>query len=99
MQFVFMGCVLPDSNFHCSMWRLLAVLFLQIGGLAARSETWLDDWQESIIHYDSNQDLKDPVALLQRRIENRQVTLKFEKSRGYLKSLLEALQIPRSSQG
>src|SRR5262245_25396040 len=81
------------------MWRLFTALFLLTGGLATRSETWLDDWQESVIHYDSNEDMKDPVALLQRRIENRQVTLRFDKSRGYLKSLLEALQIPRSSQG
>jgi hypothetical protein len=81
------------------MWRLLAVLFLLIGGLAGGSQAWLDDWRESVIHYDSNGDLKDPVALLQRRIENREVTLKFEKNRGYLKSLLDALRIPRSSQG
>jgi hypothetical protein len=81
------------------MWRLLAVLFLMTGRPATRSETWLDDWQESVIHYESNGDLKDPVAELQRRIENREVTLKFEKNRGYLKSLLGALQIPRSSQG
>jgi hypothetical protein len=71
---------------------------LLIGGLAAGSETWLSEGQESVIHYDSNQDLKDPVALLQRRIENREVKLKFEKNRGYLKSLLGALQVPRSSQ-
>jgi hypothetical protein len=81
------------------MWRLLTVLFFLSGGLAGRTETWLNDWQESVIHYDSNEVLKDPVALLQRRIENREVKLKFEKNRGYLKSLLEALQIPRSSQG
>src|SRR5258708_3150080 len=81
------------------MWRLLAMVILLVGPLATRSETWLSDWQESVIHYDSDEGLKDPVALLQRRIENQKVTLKFEKSRGYLKSLLDALQIPRSSQG
>jgi hypothetical protein len=81
------------------MWRLFTALFLLTGGLAAGSEMWLDDWQESVIHYESKKDLKDPVALLQRRIENREVTLEFEKDRGYLKSLLHALQIPRSSQG
>ena len=81
------------------MWRLFTALFLLTEGLAAGSERWLDDWQESVIHYESKEDLKDPVALLERRIENREVTLKFEKDRGYLKSLLHALQIPRSSQG
>jgi hypothetical protein len=75
------------------------VLFFLSGGLAVRSETWLDDWQESVIHYESNGDLKDPVTLVQQRIENRKVTLKFERNRGYLRSLLDALQIPRSSQG
>jgi hypothetical protein len=80
------------------MRRLVAFLFLLTGGLASASETWLGDWQESVIHYDSKEDLKDPVAILQRRIENREVRLKFEKNRGYLKSLLTALQIPPSSQ-
>jgi hypothetical protein len=95
--FVFIGCVLPD--FASLMWRLFTALFLLTGGLAGRSETWLNAWQESVIHYESNEDLKDPVALLQRRIANRELTLKFEKDRGYLKSLLHALQIPQSSQG
>jgi hypothetical protein len=81
------------------MWRLFIVLVFVSGGLAAGAETWLGEWEESVIHYDSNGDLKDPVAVLQRRIENHQVKLKFEKNRGYLKSLLDALQIPRSSQG
>jgi hypothetical protein len=81
------------------MWRLFIVFFFVTGGLAAGAEAWLDEWQESVIHYDANGDLKDPVALLQRRMENREVKLKFEQNRGYLKSLLDALQIPRSSQG
>jgi len=74
-------------------------LYLLSSGQGTGAETWLDEWQESVIHYDSKEDLKDPVALLQRRIENREVKLKFEKNRGYLKSLLEVLQIPLSSQG
>jgi hypothetical protein len=81
------------------MWRLLTVLFLLGGVGSVRAQTWLDDWQESVIHYSSNEDLKDPVALLQRRIENREIKLKFDKDRGYLKSLLDILKIPRSSQG
>jgi hypothetical protein len=80
------------------MWRLLALLFWLSGSEAVRSQTWLDDFQESVIHYDSDTDLKDPIAQLQKRIANREIKLKFEKNRGYLKSLLEALQIPRSSQ-
>jgi len=83
----------------CSMWRLLTLLFLLGGVGAIRAQTWLDDHEESIIRYGSNEDLNDPVVLLKRRIENRQINLRFERNRGYLKSLLDALQIPRSSQG
>ncbi len=81
------------------MWRLLIFLFLLSPADAVRSQTWLDDFQESVIHYDSDGDLKDPVAQLQRRIEHREIRLGFEKNRGYLKSLLDTLQIPPSSQG
>src|SRR5262245_19885749 len=81
------------------MWRLFAVLCLLNGGSAAMSQSGLHEWEGSVIHHGSNEDLKDPVTLLQRRILNRPATLKFEKDRGYLKSLLVALQIPVSSQG
>jgi hypothetical protein len=41
----------------------------------------------------------DPIAKLQEKIDAGEVTLTFEPGHGYLKSVLEALQIPASSQG
>jgi len=41
----------------------------------------------------------DPIARLQQRIDAGETTLVFEEGRGYLKSVLEALEIPVSSQG
>lgn len=41
----------------------------------------------------------DRIARLQQRIDAGEVALRFEPGRGYLKSVLEALQIPVSSQG
>ena len=80
------------------MWRLFVVLCLLSSAFAARCQAWLSDEAEAVIHYDSSDDLQDPVAVLQRRLEKREVKLKFEKNRGYLASLLHALRIPPSSQ-
>jgi hypothetical protein len=41
----------------------------------------------------------DPIARLQQRIDAGEVTLAFDPYHGYLKSVLDALQIPASSQG
>jgi len=43
-------------------------------------------------------DLHDPVAKLQKKIDSRQDKLEFEPNHGYLRSVLEKLQIPLSSQ-
>jgi hypothetical protein len=74
------------------------VLVLLTTAFPAPSQTWLSDEAEAVIHYDSNDDLQDPVAVLQQRLKKRELKLKFEKNRGYLASLLNALQIPPSSQ-
>lgn len=42
---------------------------------------------------------RDPVARLQARLASGEVTLEFDERRGYLPSLLSALDIPASSQG
>ena len=76
----------------------LLTLCLLTSAFPAPSQTWLPDEAEAVIHYDSNDDLQDPVAVLKRRLEKHEVKLKFEKDRGYLASLLHALQIPPSSQ-
>jgi Flp pilus assembly protein TadD len=41
----------------------------------------------------------DAIARLQQKIDAGEVTLAFEPDRGYLKSVLDALAIPASSQG
>ena len=49
------------------------------------------------INYRSN-NLNDPVAKLQRRLERGEIKLQYDSQHGYLKSVLDALHIPVSSQ-
>src|SRR5690349_6783265 len=49
------------------------------------------------IHYRSS-DLNDPIAKLEKRLEQGDVTLHYEPQHGYLKSVLDALHVPVSSQ-
>jgi len=59
----------------------------------------LSDADEQIIQYHATKGLEDPVALLQRRLAEGNVTLQFETNHGYLPALLRTLQVPISSQG
>jgi hypothetical protein len=81
------------------MRRLLVAVYLLSVAFAGSSQTWLPEDAETVIHYDANDDLMDPVAVLQHQLNKGEIRLKFEKQRGYLKSLLDALHIPASSQG
>ena len=45
-----------------------------------------------------SQNLSDPVAILQKRLDRGEATLRYEPQHGYLRSVLEALRIPVSSQ-
>jgi hypothetical protein len=49
------------------------------------------------INYRSN-DLKDPVAKLEKRLERGEVKLHYDSQHGYLKSILDTLHVPVSSQ-
>ena len=49
------------------------------------------------INYRSS-DLNDPVAKLEKRLERGEVKLRYESRHGYLKSVLDALHVPVSSQ-
>ena len=49
------------------------------------------------INYRS-QDLDDPIARLQKRLDSGQAHLRFDAQRGYLKAVLEALRVPVNSQ-
>jgi len=52
---------------------------------------------EAPINYRS-QALSDPIAKLEKRLERNETTLRYDSKYGYLKSVLEALQVPVSSQ-
>jgi hypothetical protein len=54
-------------------------------------------FSDAPIHYRSN-DLSDPVAKLQKRLDAGEASLDFDDRQGYLKSVLEQLKIPVSSQ-
>jgi hypothetical protein len=54
-------------------------------------------FSDAPINYRSD-DLTDPVTLLKTRVEKGETTLRYEPSHGYLKSVLDALKIPVSSQ-
>jgi len=62
-------------------------------------ESVLGDAEERIIRYEAADGFADPVSMLQKRLAEGSVRLKFEPGRGYLPSLLEALGIPVLSQG
>jgi len=53
---------------------------------------------DPVIHYESSEGLADPIVRLQAQLEAGKRRLKFERRHGYLLSLLEALNIPISSQ-
>jgi len=70
--------------------------WLAYGQIAVRNQGYVP-FSEAPIDYRS-ENLSDPVALLQKRIDQGKVTLDYEPKHGYLKSVLDKLQIPVSSQ-
>ncbi|HYV30481.1 MAG TPA: hypothetical protein VEO53_05155, partial [Candidatus Binatia bacterium] len=86
------------SPFVIPHWLLALALFTAASG-PMLGESALGDSEERIIHYEATEGLTDPVARLQKRLAEGTTRLKFEAQRGYLRSLLEALRIPVSSQG
>jgi len=64
--------------------------------IAVRNQGYVP-FSDAPINYRSN-DLHDPVANLQRRLDTGRATLAFDDRQGYLKSVLELLNIPVSSQ-
>lgn len=57
------------------------------------------DIDDRLIRYSASDDLRDPVADLQRRIDSGETKLKWDVSYGYLFAVLKELNIPVSSQG
>ena len=99
---------LPSSH-----WRArLALSLLLIAALCAGFAVWLNrpaqaqiavrnqgyvPFSDAPIFYRS-EDLSDPVAKLQKRLDAGETTLEYDDKQGYLKSILSQLRIPVSSQ-
>jgi hypothetical protein len=69
---------------------------LAAGGQSPASQS-LYDFDHGRIAY-TTAPLSDPISRIQARIDSGDLKLKFDSEHGYLPALLEALQIPRSSQ-
>lgn len=69
--------------------------FPGLGQIAVKNQGYVP-FSEAPINYRA--DVKDPVALLQKRIDRGEAKLTYESKHGYLKSVLENLSIPIDSQ-
>ena len=74
-------------------WLLLPAVH---GQIAVKNQGYVPFSEEPINYRSEN--LTDPVAVLQKRIDLGEVKLDYEPKHGYLKSVLEKLAIPVSSQ-
>jgi hypothetical protein len=75
---------------------LVAGLALPLIGLAGMQDP--SDFEHGVIQYASTAP-EDPVARLQKRIDEGLATLEYDERWGYLPAVLDRLNIPRSSQG
>lgn len=76
---------------------LAAVIAVPVAAqIAVRNQGYIP-YSDAPIYYRS-QDLSDPVALLEKRIEAGEIALTYEPKNGYLKSVLELLKVPADSQ-
>ncbi|MDB6064088.1 MAG: hypothetical protein JWR26_296 [Pedosphaera sp.] len=80
---------------RCASLFLLAQVALC---LAAFGQSVLGPSEERIIQYEAATNLQDPVAMLQRLLASGKARLDFDPARGYLPSLLKALDVRQSSQ-
>ena len=69
---------------------------LAYGQIAVRNQGYVP-YSDAPINYRS-EDLSDPVALLQKRIDQGKARLTYDQDRGYLKSVLQLLEVPVDSQ-
>src|SRR5277367_2727381 len=66
------------------------------GQIAVKNQGYVPFSEEPINYRSEN--LTDPVALLQKRIDRGEVTLDYQPQHGYLRSVLEKLAAPIDSQ-
>ena len=74
----------------------LAVALPVSAQIAVRNQGYIP-YSDAPINYRS-EDLSDPVALLEKQIEQGKVSLSYDQDHGYLKSVLELLKVPVESQ-
>jgi hypothetical protein len=80
------------------MGLIVRIIFLLLGlSVATTAAAAPFEYDQDPINY-STGPVNDPIAVLQRRIERGEVKLSYDPRVGYLKSLLEELKIPVSSQ-
>jgi hypothetical protein len=80
---------------------IAAVLTLAVSAASGASppeEPILGTAQEQVIHYETSDGLADAVTLLQKPGSDPLSPMNFEPERGYLRAVLQALQVPVSSQ-
>ena len=86
LKFAAVGCVLVAG------WLSLPVH----GQIAVKNQGYVPFSEEPIGYRSEN--LSDPVAILQKRIDRDEVKLEYEPKHGYLKSVLDKLSIPIDTQ-
>jgi hypothetical protein len=79
-----------------AMLTLASVTVPMLAQIAVRKQGYVPFSEEPINYLSDNQ--SDPVARLQQRIDRGEVSLEYEPRHGYLKSVLEKLAVPVSSQ-
>lgn len=78
------------------MGSLVAIGGSASGQIAVRNQGYIP-FSDAPINYRSN-DLNDPVAKLEKRLEDGKTTLAYEPEHGYLRSVLTQLDVPIDSQ-
>ncbi len=74
------------------------LLIPTVAAAALAQSSYILGVDDPVIGYNNNQDLEDPVARLQRRIDRGEVRLRWDDVHGYLPSALKHLGVPVSSQ-
>ena len=80
------------------IWAIVSCLLSgrAYGQIAVRDQGFLP-FRDEPINYLSDR-VNDPIAKLQKRLDQGEAKLKFEPKHGYLKSVMELLEVPASSQ-
>jgi len=84
------------KNLSIAIVVLVSLTLLLRGQIAVQKQGYIP-FADEPINYRSN-DLNDPVAKLQKRLDKGEVKLAYEPKNGYLRSVLQLLDIPVSSQ-